>query len=136
MEPSIVETFTFLERTKGCARAWSLSQPEHEEALDKFITDLDQIALELKNSVSVKARFRSARNGSMMEWNLFEIVNCLVPVITFAEIISERQPEYTVPLKRFQGAVCRLLFLPPALLRSAATCMSVIVHPRIHCATL
>lgn len=48
MEPSIVETFTFLERTKGCARAWSLSQPEHEEALDKFITDLDQIALELK----------------------------------------------------------------------------------------
>lgn len=108
MEPSIVEIFTFLERTKGCARAWSLSEPEHEEALDKFITDLDQIALELKNSVSVKARYRSARNGSMMEGNLFEIVNCLVPVITFAVIISERQPEYTVPLKRFQEEVQRV----------------------------
>jgi len=108
MEPSIVEIFTFLERTKGCAQAWALSQAEHQEALDKFITDLDQIALELKNSVSVKARSRSARHWSTMEGNLFEIVNCLVPVITFAVIISERQPEYTVPLKRFQEEVQRV----------------------------
>jgi hypothetical protein len=108
MRPPIVEIFTALERTKGCAHAWAQSQPEHEEALEKFITDLDQIALELKNSVPVKARFRSARHGSTVEGNMFGILNCLIPVITFAVIISERQPEYTVPLKRFQEEVQRV----------------------------
>jgi hypothetical protein len=105
MKPSIVEIFTALERTKRCAQAWAQSHPEHDEALSKFIKDLDQIGLELKNSVLVKARFRSSRHGRTMEGNLHEIINCLVPAITFAELISERQPEYTVPLKRFQDEV-------------------------------
>jgi hypothetical protein len=108
MKLSIVEIFTALERTKRCAHAWAQSQPEHDEALGKFIKDLDQIGLELKNSVLVKARFRSSRHESTVEGNLFGIVNCLVPVITFAVIISERQPEYTVPLKRFQEEVQRV----------------------------
>jgi hypothetical protein len=108
MEPSIVEIFTFLERTKECAHAWAQSQPEHEEALGKFIQDLDQVGLELQKSVSVKARFRSARHRSTAEGNMHEIVNCLVPIITFAEIISERHPKYTVPLKRFQEELRRV----------------------------
>jgi hypothetical protein len=108
MKPSIVMIFTALERTKECAHTWAQSQPEHGEALGKFIKDLDQIALELKNSVSVKARFRSARQGSTVEGNLHEIVTCLIPAIAFAVIISERQPEYTIPLKRFQEEVRRV----------------------------
>ena len=78
MQPSIVEIFTALERTKKCAQAWAQSQPEHEEALEKFITDLDQIVLELKNSVPVKARFRSARHGSTVKGHITEIVNCFI----------------------------------------------------------
>jgi hypothetical protein len=31
-----------------------------------------------------------------------------MPAIVYAEVISERQPEYTVPLKRFQGEVQRV----------------------------
>jgi hypothetical protein len=108
MELSIVEIFTALERTKGCAHAWAQSQPEHEEALGKFIQDLDQIGCELQNSVLVKARVRSVRHGSTLEGSLFEILNCLIPVTTFAELISERQPEYTVPLIRFQEEVQRV----------------------------
>lgn len=56
MEPSIVEIFTFLERTIKFSYAWAQSQPEHEEALDKFIKDLDQVGCELKNSALVKVR--------------------------------------------------------------------------------
>jgi ferric-dicitrate binding protein FerR (iron transport regulator) len=108
MRPSIVEIFTALERTRRCAQAWAQSNPEHDEALEKFITDLDQIGCELKSSVPVKARFRSARHGSTVEGNMFGILNCLIPVITFAVIISERQPEYTVPLKRFYEEVRRV----------------------------
>jgi hypothetical protein len=108
MELSIVEIFTCLERTKEYAHAWSHSQPEHDEALGKFIKDLDQIGCELKNSVLVKARVRSARHGSTLEGNLHDIVNCLVPAIAFAELISERQPEYAIPLKRFQEEVQRV----------------------------
>jgi len=108
MEPSIVDIFTALERTKRCAQAWAHSQPEHDEALGKFIRDLDQIGLELQQSVLVKPRSRSAKHGSTVEGNMHEIVNCLLPVITFAEIISERHPKYTVPLKRFQEEVRRV----------------------------
>ena len=108
MEPSIVDIFTALERTKSCAQFWAQSNPEHEEALDKFIKDLDQIGCDLKNSALVEVSFQSARHGSTTEGSLFEILNCLVPVITFAAIISERQPEYTVPLKRFQEEVQRI----------------------------
>jgi hypothetical protein len=108
MEPSIVDIFTALERTKSCAQSWAQSNPEHEEALDKFIKDLDEIGLELKNSALVEVSFRSSRHGSAVDGNLHEIVNCLMPVITFAVIISERQPEYTVPLKRFQEEVQRV----------------------------
>ena len=108
MKLSIVDIFTALERTKRCAQAWAHSQPEHDEALGKFIMDLDQIGLELQQSVLVKPRSRSAMHGSTVEGNLHEIVNCLVPAIAFAVIISERQPEYTVPLKRFQEEVQRV----------------------------
>ena len=75
MQPSIVEIFTALERTKKCAQAWAQSQPEHDEALGKFIKDLDQIGCELQNSVLVKARVRSVRHGSTLEGNLHEIVS-------------------------------------------------------------
>jgi hypothetical protein len=108
MQPSIVDIFTALERTKECAQAWAQSQPEHDEALGKFIQDLDQIGLELQQSVLVKSRSRSAKHGSTVDGNLHEIVNCLGPVIVFAEIISEQQPEYTVPLKRFKEEVRRV----------------------------
>lgn len=108
MKSSIVLIFTALERTKECAHTWAQSQPEHGEALGKFIKDLDQIALELKNSVSVKARLRSARHGSTVEGNLHEIVTCLIPALALAELFSERQPEYTVPLKRFQEELRRV----------------------------
>ena len=108
MEPSIVDIFTALERTKSCAQSWAQFQPEHDEALDKFVKDLDQIGCELKNTALVDVSFRSARHGSTLEGSLFEILNCLIPVITFAQIISERQPEYTVPLKRFYEEVQRV----------------------------
>ncbi len=108
MKPSIVMIFTALERTKGCAQAWAQSNPEHDEAFGKFVKDLDQTGCELKNSVPVKARFRSSRHGSTVEGNMFGILNCLIPIITFAVIISERQPKYTVPLKRFQEEVQRV----------------------------
>ena len=107
MRPSIAEIFTALERTKRCAHAWALSQPEHGEALGKFIKDLDQIGLEIQ-SVLVKPRSRSAKHGSTVDGNMHELVHCLGPVIVFAEIISEQQPEYTVPLKRFQEEVRRV----------------------------
>lgn len=105
MKPSTVEIFTALGRTKRCAQAWAQSQPEHDEALGQFIKELDQIGFELKNNVLVKARFRGSRHGGTMKGNLPEIVNCLMPAIALAELISERQPEYTVPLKRFQEEV-------------------------------
>jgi hypothetical protein len=108
MRPSIAEIFTALERTRRCAQAWAHSQPEHGEELNKCIKDLDQISLELKNSVVGKARLQSSRGRSMVEGNIFGIVNCLTPVITFAEIISERHQKYTVPLKRFQEEVRRV----------------------------
>ena len=108
MQPSIVDIFTALERTKECAHAWAHSQPEHGEALGKFIQDLDQIGLKLQKSVLVKPRSRSAKHGSTVDGNLNEIVNCLVHVVTFAEIISERHPKYTVPLKRFQEELRRV----------------------------
>jgi hypothetical protein len=108
MKLSIVEIFTALERTNRCAQAWAHSQPEHDEALGKFINDLDQIGLELKNSVLVKARSRSAKHGSTPKGHMLEIIHCLTPAITFAEIISEQQPEYTVPLKRFREEVHRV----------------------------
>ncbi|TKB88569.1 MAG: hypothetical protein E8D41_16390 [Nitrospira sp.] len=108
MKPSIVMIFTALERTKRCAHAWAHSQPEHDEALGKFIKDLDQIGFELKNSVLVKPRSRSAKHGSTPTGHMLEIIHCLMPAITFAEIISEQQPEYTVPLKRFQEEVHRV----------------------------
>jgi hypothetical protein len=108
MKLSIVEIFPALARTKRCAQAWAHSQPELDEALDKFIQDLDQIGLELKNSVLVKARSRSPKRGSTVEGNMHEIVNCLLPAITFAELIAEQQPEYTVPLKRFLEEVHRI----------------------------
>ena len=107
MELSIGEIFTCLERTKEFAHAWAQSQPEHGEALGKFIKDLDQSGCELQNSVLVKARVRSAEHGSTREGNLFEILNCLIPTLTFAEILSEQQPEYAVPLKRFYEEVKR-----------------------------
>jgi hypothetical protein len=53
MKLSIVEIFAALERTKRCAQAWAHSQPELDEALGKFIKDLDQIGFELKNSAIV-----------------------------------------------------------------------------------
>lgn len=105
MKLSIVEIFTALERTKRCAQAWAHSQPEHDEALGKFINGLDQIGLELKNSVLVKARARSAKHGSTPKGHMLEIIRCLTPAITFAEIISAQQPEYTVLLKRFREEV-------------------------------
>jgi hypothetical protein len=105
---SIVEIFTALERTKRCAQAWAHSQPEHNEALRKFINDLDRIGLELRNSVLVKARPRSAKHGSTPTGHMHEIFHCLMPAITFAETIPEQQPEYTVPLKRFYEEVHRV----------------------------
>jgi hypothetical protein len=108
MKLSIVEIFTALERTRRCAQAWAQSNPEHDEALGKFIQDLDQIELELQKSILVKPRSRSAKHGSTVDGNLHEIVNCLVPIITFVEIISERHQKYTVPLKRFQEEVRRV----------------------------
>jgi hypothetical protein len=50
MKPSIVEIITAVERAKGWAQAWAQSNPEHDEALGKFIKDLDQIGLELKTA--------------------------------------------------------------------------------------
>ena len=84
MELSIVEIFTAVERTKEYAQSWAQSQPEHDEALGKFIKDLDHIGCELQNSVLVEARVRSVRHGSTREGSLFEILNCLIPVLTFA----------------------------------------------------
>jgi hypothetical protein len=107
MELSIGEIFTCLERIKEFAHAWAQSQPEHDEALDRFIKDLDQSGCELQNSVLVEARVRSAEHESTREGNLFEILNCLIPTLTFAQILSEQQPEYAVPLKRFYEEVQR-----------------------------
>ena len=107
MELSIGEIFTCLERTKERAHAWAHLQPEHEEALDKFIKDLDQSGCELQNSVLVKARVPSAEHGSTLEGSLFEILNCLTPILVLVELLSEQQPEYAVPLKRFNEEVQR-----------------------------
>lgn len=73
----------------------------------KFIQDLDQIGLELQKSVLVKPRSLRAKHGSTVEGNIFEIINCLTPVTVLAELISEEQPEYAVPLKRFYEEVQR-----------------------------
>ena len=108
MKLSIAHIFTALERTKRCAQAWAHSQPEHDEALGKFIQDLDQIRLELKNSVVKKAKSRSAKHGSIPTGHMHEIITCLMPAITFAEIISEQQPKYTAPLKRLQEEIYRV----------------------------
>lgn len=107
MELSIGDIFTALERTKQCAHDWAHSQPEHNEALGKFIKDLDQSGCELQNSVLVKARVRSAEHGSTVDGNIYNLINCLLPVTVFAEIIAEQQPEYAVPLKRFYEEVRR-----------------------------
>jgi hypothetical protein len=108
MELSIGGIFTCLERTKRCAQAWAHSQPEHGEALGKFIEDLDQIRLELKNSVVGKAKLQSSRRMGTVEGNIFAIINCLTLVTVLAELISEEQPKYTAPLKRFQEEIYRV----------------------------
>jgi hypothetical protein len=108
MKLSIADIFTALERTKRCAQAWAHSQPKHGEALGKFIQDLDQIRLELKSSVVGKAKLQSSRLMGTVEGNIFGIVNCLTPVTVCAEFISEQQPKYTAPLKRFQEEIYRV----------------------------
>ena len=108
MELSIVEIFTALERTKGCAHAWAQSQPKHDEALGKFIKDLDQIGLELQKSVLVKPRSRSAKHGRTVGGNLHDCLTPYTLAVAFADLISERQPEYTVPLKRFREELQRV----------------------------
>ena len=114
MKLSIVEIFTYIERIKECAHAWAHSQPEHGEApeygeaLGKFIQDLDQIELELRESVVGKASLQSSYRGCTVDGNIFGIINCLTHVTALADFFSEEQPEYTAPLKRFQEEISRV----------------------------
>jgi hypothetical protein len=108
MEFLIGDIFTALERTKHSAQAWAHSQPEHDEALGKFIKDLDQIELELRESVVGKASLQSSYRGSTVNGNIFGIINCLTHVTGLAALFSEEQPEYTAPLKRFQEEIYRV----------------------------
>jgi len=108
MEFSIGDIFTYLERTKEIAHAWAQSQPEHDEALGKFIKDLDQIELELRESVVGKASLQSSWRGSTVDGNIFGIINSLTHVTSLADLFSEQQPEYAVPLKRFQEEIYRV----------------------------
>jgi hypothetical protein len=57
MKPSLVDIFNAIAGAKGRAQAFSQSPPEHYEAVRKFIEDLDQIGLELKNSVYGESEF-------------------------------------------------------------------------------
>jgi hypothetical protein len=107
MEFSIGDIFTYLERTKEFAHAWAQSQPEHGQALGKFIRDLDQSGCELQNSVLVKARVPSAEHRSTPEGNVFGIRICVTPILALVDLLSEQQPEYAVPLKRFSEEVQR-----------------------------
>ena len=43
-----------------------------------------------------------------MEGTLHDIVHCLTIARTHSELISERHPEYAVPLKRFQKEIRRV----------------------------
>ena len=114
MEFLIGDIFTALERTKHSAQAWAHSQPERGEApefgeaLGKFIQDLDQIELELRESVVGKASLQSSYRGCTVNGNIFGIINCLTHVTALAGFFSEEQPEYTAPLKRFQEEISRV----------------------------
>lgn len=108
MKPSLVEIFNPLEGAKGWAQALAQSHPEHDEAVGKFIQDINQIGRELQNIVSGESEFTKLRHGSTMEESLHNSVKLLTAVRAHAELISVRHPEYTVPLKRFQKEVQRV----------------------------
>ena len=57
MKPSLVEILHALTGTKGWAQFFAQSHPEHGEAVDKFIEDLNQITRELQNSIYGESEF-------------------------------------------------------------------------------
>ena len=108
MKPSLVEIFNALSGAKGFAQALAQSDPEHGEAVDKFIEDINQIAHELRTIVYGESEFPKLRHGSTMEESLHNSLKFLTAGRAHAELISVQHPEYTVPLKRFQREIRRV----------------------------
>lgn len=108
MQPSLDQILTVLELAKARTHTVAETHPEHDDVIRKFIKDLDQIGLELQEIVVGKASLQSSWRGSTVDGNIYNLINCLLPVTVFAEIIAEQQPEYTAPLKRFQEEIYRV----------------------------
>lgn len=71
--------------------------------------DLDQIGRELHNSVYGGNEFpKLSWHGSKMDASLPDLFLRVGAAIAFARLISERHPEYTVPMKQFEEEVVRV----------------------------
>jgi hypothetical protein len=57
MKPSLVEILHALTGAKGWAQLFAQSHPEHGEAVDKCIEDLNQSTRELQNSIYGESEF-------------------------------------------------------------------------------
>jgi hypothetical protein len=108
MKPSLVEIFNALTGAKGWAQDLAQSHPEHDEAVGKFIEDINQIAGELRDIVYGESEFPKLKHASTTEESLHNSVKFLTAARAHAELISVQHPEYTVPLKRFQKGVQRV----------------------------
>jgi hypothetical protein len=109
MKSDFFDIFNALRGAKGCAQAFSQLHPEHYEAVDEFTKEIDQIGLELKNDVC-------AESESPMHWEratieaaiVHDLVNFLIKARSYADRVSQRNPEYMVPLKRFHEELQRI----------------------------
>ena len=103
------DIFNALRGAKGCAQAFSHMQPEHSEAVDQFTKEIERIGLELKNDVCVESE-------SSMPWEratteaaiVHDLVNFLIKAKSYADRVSQHNPEYMVSLKRFQEELQRI----------------------------
>ena len=64
--------------------------------------EIDRVGLELNNDVCAESWFPMLPERPTIEPHLVELVHFLTIARVFAEIQSERNPEYMVALKRFQ----------------------------------
>jgi hypothetical protein len=107
MTPSLIEIINAIDGAIGWAEGFAQSHPGHKDAVGTFIKDLQQIDLELRTACMMDPSFRISRQVHTTAI-LHDIVSSLTIARSYADLISEWQPDYANPLKRFQREVQRV----------------------------
>jgi hypothetical protein len=102
MNPQLSDIFYALMATKEYAQVVSQSHPEHAQAVVKFSEEIDRIGLELNYDVGAESASPRLPERPTIQAATFDLVNFLTVARAYAQLISQRNPECMVPLKRFQ----------------------------------